>query len=29
MSGNELSSFIKNDETAVTAVLKREGWLAN
>lgn len=25
MSGNELSSFIKNDETAVTAVLKREG----
>ncbi|MCO7726006.1 tripartite tricarboxylate transporter substrate binding protein [Brucella intermedia] len=29
MSGNDLSSFIKNDETAVTAVLKREGWLAN
>ncbi|WP_425292045.1 Bug family tripartite tricarboxylate transporter substrate binding protein [Brucella anthropi] len=29
MSGNELTSFIKNDETAVTAVLKREGWLAN
>lgn len=29
MGGNELSSFIKNDETAVTAVLKREGWLAN
>jgi len=29
MSGNDLSSFIKNDETAVTAVLKREGWVAN
>ncbi len=29
MSGDELASFIKNDETAVTAVLKREGWLAN
>ena len=29
MSGNDLSSFIKNDETAVMAVLKREGWLAN
>lgn len=29
MSGDDLSSFIKNDETAVTAVLKREGWLAN
>ncbi|MEJ5022359.1 tripartite tricarboxylate transporter substrate binding protein [Ochrobactrum vermis] len=29
MSGTDLSSFIKNDETAVTAVLKREGWLAN
>jgi len=29
MSGNDLSSFIKNDETAVTTVLKREGWLAN
>lgn len=29
MSGNDLSSFIKSDETAVTAVLKREGWLAN
>ena len=29
MSGAEFSDFIKKDETAVSAVLKREGWLAN
>jgi tripartite-type tricarboxylate transporter receptor subunit TctC len=28
MSGADFASFIKNDETAVSAVLKREGWLA-
>lgn len=29
MSGTELADFIKKDEEAVSAVLKREGWLAN
>jgi tripartite-type tricarboxylate transporter receptor subunit TctC len=29
MSGADFASFIKKDETAVSEVLKREGWLAN
>ena len=29
MAGDDFVSFIKNDETAVSEVLKREGWLAN
>ncbi|MCD2184170.1 tripartite tricarboxylate transporter substrate binding protein [Rhizobium sp. GN54] len=29
MSGEQLTTFIKSDETSVSEVLKREGWLAN
>lgn len=29
MSGEQLATFIKGDETSVSEVLKREGWLAN
>ncbi len=29
MSGEQLTTFIKNDEASVSQVLKREGWLAN
>ncbi len=29
MSGEQLTTFIKSDEGAVSQVLKREGWLAN
>jgi putative tricarboxylic transport membrane protein len=29
MSGADFATFIKSDETAVSEVLKREGWLAN